>query len=981
MISNQNFKNQCGAKTVVYREYILINGQAIDIKGKLYQTAYKDTTFFGTFNLSYIKFVTQNNIDYKGKDFIYYKVVNGIEQRIGHYIVTEIKDNDTEEEVEVTAFDDGIKFANKYTTNLPYGNNVTLYQVLQEICSAVNIPLVNNTITNGDFIVANNQFTDSATYGDVVSAIAQISGNFAFINYLGQLELRFTNATDEIIDEYVKLDDKRDARPITCLKIGWKDISGGAIRRDETLIQQYGENWLIIENNPFAYTNGRQEELADAIFNKVKGFGYSAFESKETFLPYLELGDLVQFKNKAGMLVNSIVLRIETNYDNTTISAPSITNAKVNYNMPQTDSEIARNTKVSIDMANQEINTLISKTDDTNENVSSLTQTMNEFDVRITQATVDANNASNKAAQLSLDVAELRSEIGDVIDTTKYVEGNGAINFQDINESEPIYINIRPIDEDISYLYPNILLFPSNTLIIKTRTLRFTNTETNEIFDYELPDNLRYLGNYYDEFILDNESQTCKVIKRIGLNLDGTKYVLPDEVEVNYDYPRIGLTTGDYTVTMVNYNNVHLAIRLMSSNMYTSQFVTKVEMNSEINQTASEITNSVSATYETKNNAQTNYSQMKLTTDNLTLIVGTKVGEDEIASVISQTPDIIYLQSNNFGWKSNNSEMTTDGKITATAGQIGGFNLGETRFLGNLNGLFNYNEYDAFIALSQSVNWIDLSYNLQDIYDYDDNGTIDSSDALNILKIINNMMVNTKSVEGEVIINSQDPKNAFQITKDGSTTVSIGCGGINSEIITGKNFICGNLPNPSTAKFKGVIINGEDAIVHIIGDGNDNTRIHAGNISLNNFYGNGYVMHGYDLSHYYMSNWTGSQLQFYVDGMNVGALSDKRLKKEIQDINPLLYKAIAKCKVYQYKANNRGGIISFGIMAQDFEKACKEYGLNASDYEIFQTVKYKINDDTDYYIIDYNQYLVLKTEYLQNKLENLEKRLERLEVK
>lgn len=41
-----------------------------------------------------------------------------------------------------------------------------------------------------------------------------------------------------------------------------------------------------------------------------------------------------------------------------------------------------------------------------------------------------------------------------------------------------------------------------------------------------------------------------------------------------------------------------------------------------------------------------------------------KIGNEEIGSVISQTAQKIFIESNNFGWKSKFSEMTTEGKLS-----------------------------------------------------------------------------------------------------------------------------------------------------------------------------------------------------------------------------------------------------------------------------------------------------------------------------
>ena len=375
MINVSNaFKTDCESNKITYREYIIITGTQtqIDIQGEMYQTAYKDTHFVGTFNLGYVKFKTENNVTYINKEFDYYKEVNGNTILIGHYIVTEVTDNDTEEEVSVTAFDNGLKFAIPYVSGLDYASNeVTLFDVLEECCQNCGVELVNESITNGDFIVENNQFLNDETYGDVICAVTQTSGDFATITNEGKLQLLLYTDTNEIIEDYVELEDKRDTHPITCLRIGTSQVEGqGAEIKDDELIEEYGENWLVINDNPFTYTLEKREQIKTAIFNKVKGFGYSAFTSKYSFKPYLTLGDKIQFRNKSGELVNSIILRIETKFDDITLSAPSIINATVEYQNPNTAYDIAKRAEVIADQNTAQVEIIANKT-------SQLEDTMN----------------------------------------------------------------------------------------------------------------------------------------------------------------------------------------------------------------------------------------------------------------------------------------------------------------------------------------------------------------------------------------------------------------------------------------------------------------------------------------------------------------------------------------------------------------------------------------------------------------------------
>ena len=390
---SDKFKKGCNSDSLKYREYIIIDGKQVDIKGNLSATAYKDTTFFGTFNMKMLTFQTENDINYKKKEFIYYKEVDGESVKIGTFIVTEVKDSDTFEQVNVTAYDYGLKFANPYTTKLDYSSGkITMFNVIQEICTNCGVELENTTLPNGSFIVDSNQFINDEQFGDVVAIVSLDNGMFATINENDKLEFIFTKVTIgnetnlstetdeklltendnfiivndlEVIEDYIDLDDKRDTQPITSVLVATsKDLeSAGAVRKDQDLINKYGEHWLKIYDYAFAYSSEKCEQLVDAIFNQVRGFGYSSFESNYSFKPYLQLGDKIKFKNKNGELVKSVVLKIESNYDDITLSAPSIINASVEYDLPQTAEEIAQRASIEVNKANAEIKLKVNKDD------------------------------------------------------------------------------------------------------------------------------------------------------------------------------------------------------------------------------------------------------------------------------------------------------------------------------------------------------------------------------------------------------------------------------------------------------------------------------------------------------------------------------------------------------------------------------------------------------------------------------------------
>lgn len=137
----------------------------------------------------------------------------------------------------------------------------------------------------------------------------------------------------------------------------------------------------------------------------------------------------------------------------------------------------------------------------------------------------------------------------------------------------------------------------------------------------------------------------------------------------------------------------------------------------------------------------------------------------------------------------------------------------------------------------------------------------------------------------------------------------------------------------------------------------------------------GYIMHGRDTTQQYSCQWASSKLNFYVGTTNIGNISDRQLKSEIEEVDPRLMEAIAECKIYQYKAFNRDGLISVGIMAQDLVEKCEKRGIRPENYELLTKMNFIQGDDTLYYSVDYNQYATFMINYLQKQIDELKGRI------
>ena len=223
-----SFITNCNKKEITYSEYIIIDNQQIPVRAELSDDCYSNGNFIGSFIFKTIQFETSNDIYFRNKEFDYYKVVNNESIKIGTFITTEIQDNDTTELVKVTGMDYGLKTQIEYTSELDYeSGEITLLDVWNEACELSGLESGVNHFENDDFIVDSDQFTGTgALIRDVFIGIAMSSGSFIKVMNDDKIYPIFTETTNEIIEDYTQLEDKRDTQPISCLRLGDSQIEG-----------------------------------------------------------------------------------------------------------------------------------------------------------------------------------------------------------------------------------------------------------------------------------------------------------------------------------------------------------------------------------------------------------------------------------------------------------------------------------------------------------------------------------------------------------------------------------------------------------------------------------------------------------------------------------------------------------------------------------------------------------------------------------
>lgn len=519
---------------------------------------------------------------------------------------------------------------------------------------------------------------------------------------------------------------------------------------------------------------------------------------------------------------------------------------------------------------------------------------------------------------------ELNSKIQDIADITVAEESEYAsVSLLNVNESQPILIKIHPTTTNISYLYPRASgLYPSDTLYLPDRRIKFTNTSTNEVFYYELFDDLLYYDeNNYDEFYFDYDNNLVQITKKCEYNANGEVVLKSSTLIETTTFPSpddFYLTTGNYTITIPGYSRAYLMVRCMASNIYTSQFATHSEISqtanqirtevegiyatqselavidSRITQTATEITSEVSETYSTKTQTATAKSEAiasanestdnKLTNYSTTLQMNSAITQkaNEITSSVSTT------------YATQNDLNTTNSRISQTAKSIGL--------------TVNNNETTSGIII-----------------------TLTKTDGST------STVSGTIQMNGLVSFSNLSTSGQTQINGGNITTGTISTNRLSSNVITTSNFSAQNI-NASK-------ITSGTLTSRAINNGNGTFSVSAGgNITAKSGTIGGWSLNSLGLSssnvglypNYFSYDWDGEGHYVSVPWKGLGlagtAYSDKRLKKNIKSLNDKyndffdeLKPVLFKWKKTKYKTDDKEHI---GFIAQDIKEAEKNNNLD-----------------------------------------------------
>ena len=696
-----------------------------------------------------------------------------IEVPIGVYLIDDLAEN-YHKTCEIKCLDYAIKFKPNIDYSPCFVNNkANIRTILNYICDYFDVELGECPTTNDNVEVGTYDSTVSGKQW--ISYIAEIKGCNAKMDRNGRLVLKEINQA---------VATSINAKKGKSFELGEKYKISQVTFFDAIRNFTYGEdtdNVLFIrQDNPFVTDTSVVENIYEVVNNfeiyKLKAQNYGDFT--------LDAWDIIEYQ--VG----------ENSYK-------TINNNTMTYAMT-----IMGEVNVTIPSKQQEVTTNVVEG-----NLRTVKAEVNSIDNSVKLVVAEVGDRGDKTTTIAEDINSIEAQLQTVPVITTEVEGTGALRIYNIANTRLIELKVHPTTRDILGLFATPLLKAQQGLKTLSRGITFDSEYDEKDEYYLIPKNLYFVDDVYDEFVYDGVNERMYVIHRVGIEND-EKYKLDEEYIEELEFFDLILDEGDYTVFMGTYPSAYIFMKAMIKNDYTNVFATKLELQAGMKITENTVTDYVNGEIQGVNGEiQRVEGEVEL-----------KLNTEDLISEFNVNVNQVEIHSDNF-------TLDADGKITATAGDIAGFEMTSTKFNKAVSGLYDYSIYDALLCLDTYLERMNIDYGTKTILDYDNDGDLSTFDASAIAQIAAGKEENTKIVSGTFSINSDNPKNCVVIkNSDNKEAVSLGVGGVKASNIYSNTLILADM-NDNTFRNKTMIeFNGKSGYMYLSNaQANDVTSVHCDN--------------------------------------------------------------------------------------------------------------------------------------------------------
>ena len=501
----------------------------------------------------------------------------------GNYIVQKPENDNVTDNSSIESYDYMIKFNKTYEDKI--NGMCTLLELFQSVCEQAGVETDVTLFRNSTFQVDSGMFVEGESLRDVLIAISQVAFTWARIGVDNKMYMDFEIKTTprETLnnEEYYELSFNDDYTPLNKIVFATRDVEGEeVVVQDIDSINTYGENSLVIYDNPIAYTEEDRVILIEA-GKQLFGLTYKPLSMKTVGYVFLDETDFISVTDMQGQTYKTYVFDHSFEYIGTisdTIENQAMTDNEVEYEFQGTLSTQLKKTQVTVDKANQKI--------------ILLTQQSEEFSETLTQLEINVGNIQAKVNNLE-EFTRIKEQIEN-LNLTDAAEGlRYVLDFYIYGDTEKFTsknITIATSEHPRTYGISELIITESEENILmedNEEILYGLRNYYTSFIELELDDVLRDLTvgeNYYRDYIHILQDGTIEVVRQIGVDENGELYVLQNEEVTTLEEKYVLETLKNGTYYFIEeLGNLNYQGKYITKNDMSDNYITKYESEAAIN--------------------------------------------------------------------------------------------------------------------------------------------------------------------------------------------------------------------------------------------------------------------------------------------------------------------------------------------------------------------------------------------------------------
>lgn len=223
------------------------------------------------------------------------------------------------------------KLDQPYTCGITDWTNVTVKDLLDDLCATLDLELGNEHFINEDIPVVGNNYQKNCKFRDVLSDICEVACSWAEYTedklWLKWFDTEVTETLDK--SQYSTLEKNGVYGVVNCLVIKDSAFEGeNVVIQDVESIEENGETQFAIIDNQLLNTEELRQQAITDIWDRIRGFTYVDCRIISYYgKPYLKRGNKISVEDVDGTYFTTYVLQHNFKYDGTfysEISSPAL---------------------------------------------------------------------------------------------------------------------------------------------------------------------------------------------------------------------------------------------------------------------------------------------------------------------------------------------------------------------------------------------------------------------------------------------------------------------------------------------------------------------------------------------------------------------------------------------------------------------------------------------------------------------------------